>query len=239
VAASPKQCGSGDQVSLVESRGIPCGFVDLNAFAERRPFAYHTTAAPNLMRLRATMAIERASRLFGLAKRPSTGAHRDRRKRGVTLKLDGWEVIVRDQRPLVAGAIEFEAGWDLARLIEHLNAFTFFWPGTLSGPIRSGCSHFDRYSAAGESLAVLRAPARALFQANAPRLPLVSRCNSGSARMNAGRKVPRGSKTFVLASVYDGTPVTVKEIVYESVAILPANTEFAPTLEGPWRQLAP
>ncbi len=154
----------------------------------------------------------------------------------MSLHLDNREIIVQDQRPLAAGAIEFEPGWDLHRFVEHLNGFAFFWPGMATGPIRYGCNHFSALRRHGD-LVVLRIPTQSILASNGGRAPLFSRCNSGAARMNAGRKVPRGGRTFARALAFGGTPADVKEIVFEDVAILPQATEWASTLDGPWRSL--
>ena len=37
-------------------------------------------------------------------------------------------ILIRDQKPLVSGAIEFEEGWDLMRFVGYVNQHVFFWP---------------------------------------------------------------------------------------------------------------
>jgi hypothetical protein len=219
----------------------PLGSVrmDLEQFIQRRPVLFHTTSRFNLTRLREIGALESTRTLFERAGRAGDPALRERRRCTRTVIVDGHSVTVRDQQPLAAGTIEFEAGWDLARFVEYLNGFVFFWPGTADGPIPYGCRHFERYRDAGEDLAVVRVPTRALLMANRERPPLFSRCNSGSPRMNAGRRAPRGGDTFRPSPCFVGSPAAVKEVVFEGRALLSAEAKWAPSLSGAWVSLGP
>lgn len=212
--------------------------VDLTAFVRLRPLAFHTTAAGNLPRLIETRTVESTRTLFMRAGASVDPRLRQRRDKSVPLDIGQHRVVVRDQRPIAEGAIDFEAGWDLARLVEHLNGFAFFWPGTTRGPIDYGRNHFERYKAEGEDLVVLRVRTEALIDMNTERPPFFSRCNSGSARMQNGKGVPRGSMTFLAASSFEKRAGDVKELVFEGHAVLPATTEWARSLEGPWAALA-
>lgn len=209
----------------------------IDAFLKLRPFAYHTTALTNLDRIRRTRTIESARRLFELAGRGGDPRLRERRRGPTPLPIDGELVSIRDQDPLHPGAIAFEAGWDLPRLVELLNGFAFFWPGGETGPIGYARNHYARYRAAGEALAVLRIPTRALFEENRARRILFTRVNSGSARAHQGARAPRGPSTFRAAEAFTSTPGDVKEVVVEGGAVLPSAVEVAETLGGPWRRL--
>jgi hypothetical protein len=143
---------------------------------------------------------------------------------------------VRDQRPLTPGAIAFEAGWDLGRLVQLLNSLCFFWPGDVDGPIAYGRNHYQRYTEEGEDLVVLQIPTAPLFAANPGRGPRFSRVNSGSARCNAGRKAPRGGTTFQDAAAFK-SPGVVKEIVFDDVAVLPHGTKWSRSFAGTWEPL--
>lgn len=202
-----------------------------------RPFAYHTTALPNLEHIRRTRTIESTRRLFELAGCATDPRIRERRRGGLQLAVDGTAVSVRDQDPLNVGAIAFEVGWDLSRFVEYLNGFAFFWPGDEHRPIASGRAHFARYFDKGEMLAVVRMPTGALFEHNRARRILFSSVNSGSARTNQGLKQWRGEATFRSAEAFTCPPGEVKEVVVEGAAALPASAEFADSLAGPWRPL--
>lgn len=209
----------------------------IDKFLDLRPFAYHTTAEPNLARIRRTRTIESTRRLFELAGNATDPRVRDRRLDALRLPIDGTSVSIRDQRPLHVGAIGFDPGWDLARFVEHLNGFAFFWPGAEDRPIPYGCGHFARYTAICESLAVVRVPARALFEQNRDRRILFSSVNSGATRTQPGKKAPRGGNTFLSAEAFPLPPGKVKEIVVGDYAVLPPSAQFAGSLTGPWRPL--
>ncbi len=209
----------------------------IEAFLKLRPFAYHTTASGNLDRIRRTRAIESTQRLFELAGQARDPRLKERRRGPQEIFVAGTKVSIRDQDPLHVGAIAFTEGWDLARLVEHINGFAFFWPGVEAGPIAYGRNHFERYHGIGEALSVLRIPTRALLEDNRERTVRFSRVNSGATRMHGGKKVPRGEGTFRTAGAFDTTPGDVKEIVVEGVAVLPASAQFAESLAGPWRTL--
>ncbi len=208
--------------------------MQLATFVRLRPFAFHTTSAANLPRIADTKVVESTRCLFAKAGYPGDPRLRSRRLDNLGLNIDSHRVIVRDQRPVAGGAIEFEDGWDLPRFIAHLNSHVFFWPGTNAGPGRYGRSHFDRYARDGEALVVLRIPTVALFAANEPQQPLFSRCNSGSARMQQGRRVLRGSATLRAADAFDEPAREVKELVFKERAVLPALTEWASSFGGSW-----
>lgn len=209
----------------------------IEAFLQLRPFAYHTTASGNLDRIRRTRTIESTQRLFELAGQAGDPRLRERRRGALEIAIAGTKVSIRDQDPLHVGAIAFTEGWDLARLVEHINGFAFFWPGGEAGPIPYGRNHFERYAGVGEALQVVRIPTRDLLAGNRERIFRFSRVNSGATRMHGGEKVPRGEGTFRTAEAFDTTPGDVKEIVVEGCAVLPASTQFAESLAGPWRTL--
>jgi Family of unknown function (DUF7002) len=148
--------------------------------------------------------------------------------------IEGAPVLIRDQMPLNPANIEFEAGWDLDDLVEYVNRRIFFWPGGPGGPIDYGSNHFSRY--ADEQPIVLRVRLRSLLAANPGGQPQFSKYNSGAARQNQGRRIPRGPKTFIDAGRFAGTPGDVKEVAFASAVTLPIDTERAAGLTGPWRR---
>ena len=84
--------------------------VDIEAFISLRPFLFHTTAASNLERLRVIRRVESTRRLFGQADRRNDVRLHERRKNNYTLRLKDHEVVIRDQRPLIPGAIDLRDG---------------------------------------------------------------------------------------------------------------------------------
>ena len=131
------------------------------------------------------------------------------------------EVRVRDQAPLHAGNVEFEAGWDFARLVAALNDRVYFWPGTADSPIEYGLRHLGRYLS--ESPAIIKIPTRSLFAINPA--PLFCGYNSGSPRCSGGRKSPRGSTTFQSGANCTLGASDVVEVTFEEVARLPSEAE--------------
>jgi hypothetical protein len=159
---------------------------------------------------------------------------RTRRDEDLELVIEGTSVLIRDQSPLSPANIEFEGGWSLGDLVESVNRRVFFWPGGRSGPINYGANHFDRY--AEERPVVLRIRLRSLLTTNSGLKPQFSRYNSGAARQNQGKRIPRGPKTFIDAGRFPGTPGDVKEVAFTFGLKLPSDTEWASGLAGPWQR---
>lgn len=135
-----------------------------------RPYMYHTCPRGNAQRILNLRRIEPTSVLLELAGR--VDLLRTRRGEDLELVIDGTPVLIRDQMPLNPANIDFEAGWELADLVEYVNRRIFFWPGGPRGPIDYGSNHFNRY--ADEQPVVLRMRLRSLIAAN----PAVSRTSA-------------------------------------------------------------
>lgn len=109
---------------------------DLDELIATYPLVYHLTARANLARIRGTGQLGSAAALLQRAGR--LDLLQVRRAGPATIEVYENTVILRDQAPLHTGHIQFEEGWDLARLIEWLNRQVFFWPGREAGPIAYG-----------------------------------------------------------------------------------------------------
>ena len=202
---------------------------DLTRLLRTRPYLYHLTAKENLPSIANELELRCARALLesaGLAHKAST-----KRQEHLPIAANVGTAFIRDQRPLIEGAIAFEEGWDLARFVEHVNAHVFFWPGRLSGPIEAGLNHFERYRAEGP--AILRLPTVSMIAANLR----FSRYNSGAPRCSGGRYSPRGNSTYLPASEFSGTASEVIEVVAIGVCALPSNVEVSYSPTGPWRPL--
>ncbi|CAG1010985.1 hypothetical protein PHYC_03975 [Phycisphaerales bacterium] len=192
-------------------------------FASLRPFLYHLTARRNLDRILAgprllapTMDLLKAAGRLELL--------RQRRRAHVPIVIGGQTVVVRDQAPLHAGNIAFQDGFALEDLVEMLNLLVYFWPGAEDGPIIYGSRHFQRYQ--DEDAVVLKIPLLSLREANPLLCPQFSSCNSGSPRCNPVRgKAPRGPRTFLPASSFEGTASDVVEVVFAQAVLLPGDVE--------------
>jgi hypothetical protein len=162
---------------------------------------------------------------------------RKHRKRSCVVHSENMTVRLQGQAPLHAGNIAFEDNWALDDLIECLNGFVFFWPGTELGPCRYGRNHFDSSSWDETPVALLKVRTANVFQFESSNRPHFCRFNSGAPRCVNGRKSPRGRSTFLPPSEFVGTPARVSEVVFRGSLFLPHDTEFAVSPEGPWRSL--
>jgi hypothetical protein len=193
-----------------------------------RPFLYHLTATSNLTRLRQTRVWLSAAALAKLAT-PSTQLVA-RRSASLELQIGGGPVHIRDQAPLHAGNIAFEAGWSFADLLLDLNRRVFFWPGTAKGPIAYGLRHFERYQ--NDDIRILRVPTEVM-----PTSVEVSFYNSGSPRCSGGLGSPRGPSTFRSLADADLPPSRVVEATWLDAVDVPSVAEQASSPDGPWHLL--
>jgi hypothetical protein len=202
---------------------------EFSQLAAIRPYLYHLTATQNLaaivkeLELRcARTQLERAGKSHEVS---------IKRQDHIELPFKSGTARIRDQKPLIEGAIAFEEGWDLARFVAHVNEHVFFWPGGPSGPVRSGLNHFDRYRVEGP--AILRVRTESMLGANLK----FCRYNSGAPRCSGGKYSPRGSRTYLPAREFPGIASEVVEVVAVGACILLGSVEvsFSPT--GPWRPL--
>jgi hypothetical protein len=195
-----------------------------------RPYLFHLTSRRNLEAITRTRQLRCANALLadaGLANQSS-----ERRVDHLAVSAGGDITLLRDQKPLIHGAIAFEEGWDLARLVQHINQHVFFWPGLASGPIASGINHFERYRA--EAPVLLRFLTADLDDA----VLRFSAYNSGAPRCSGGRYSPRGSKTCVSAAEFSGSASEVVEVVVAGGCALPEALEASDSPVGPWRSLS-
>jgi hypothetical protein len=194
-----------------------------------RPYLYHLTASKNLQSIASTLRLRCASALLaeaGLTKQSAV-----KREEHMSVSTNIGIVLIRDQSPLIEGAIEFEDNWDLKRFVEHVNQHVFFWPGNSIGPINPGLNHFERYRS--ESPAILRFATEQAVNANFK----FSRYNSGAPRCSGGRYSPRGSRTYLPAHEFPGTASEVVEVVATGDCALPICVEVSSNPLGPWRPL--
>lgn len=209
--------------------------MQIDLFAKTRPYLYHLTHRVNLDHISKANGISPASLLMERAGR--VDLIRTRRPQHEKINIEDTLVLVRDQAPLRGGNLELAAGFSYEDLVELINRRVFFWPGTESGPIKYGTSHFRRYRA--EHPVILRLQFRSLLQANPMAEPKFCRYNSGSPRCSSGNKSPRGPEIFLRAEEFEGTPSSVVEVTFESPITLPANTTIAECPIGPWRPISP
>ena len=201
--------------------------MELAQYLKTRPWAYHLTARQNIDAIREQGALLSADRLARLPAEKE--ALTVRRTRQIQMEA----ALIRDQLPLQKGHIEFESKFTFELFLGLLNSLVFFWPGGASGagPIPAGMNHFKRYQ--HESPVILRTCSAALIAENTHE-PLFCAYNSGAPRTYQGIKSPRGPNTFVPIKAFPRNASEVVELVFSGIAILPATTEMADSLDGPW-----
>ena len=201
--------------------------------ARLRPFLYHLTSQENISRIRSLARLESAERLLIRAGRPDW---LNARRIGPRLLNVGEDCVrLGHQDFLHEGAIAFESGWDLGKLIGYINRHVFFWPGSVNGAIDYGRNHFEHF--ASKQPLLLRVGFYQLLLANPGIDPLFCRYNSGAPRVVNGRKSPRGQSTFRHAESFDGHPSDVVEVVFEQQVVLPRGTQIGLSYDGPWTTL--
>lgn len=203
--------------------------LDTCRLSRLRPYLYHLTARQNLpaiVRCRELHCSRFLLNAAGLGHLATT-----RRIDHLSIAVGAGRLLLRDQKPLAAGAIAFEAGWTLERFVEHINEHVFFWPGTSAGPIPAGKNHFARYDR--EMPVVIR------FATDDAVQSALSYCryNSGAPRCSGGKYSPRGSNTYLPAARFPGSPSDVIEVVAHGSVALPLASEVADDPSGPWRKL--
>ncbi len=204
----------------------------LPEFVERRPIVYHVTHRRNLDRIRRTRTLLSAGRLLDLAGRPDLRTHH--RRKQLEIQIDQEVIVIRDQDRLVLASLSLSEGVALPDYIAYLNRWVYFWPGTVQGP-QSRAKGLS--AATGEDMAILRAPIESLAKeaGNAP--PHFASVNTGSARHHSGKPAERHLRMHRTAGLFREGPSEVIEVVFENQATLPANTEVAYSLGGPWKAL--
>ena len=192
---------------------------DIARLIRTRPFLYHLTARENVP----SIIRDRELRCARLLLEGSDLSHQISARRSEHLRVTNREgrTLIRDQKPLIEKNIAFESGWNLARLVEHINEHVFFWPGGASGPIGPGLNHFERYRS--EAPAILRLPTTAITKTGLR----FSRYNSGAPRCSGGKHSPRGGGTYLPATEFSGNASDVIEVVTVHMCALPSGVEVS------------
>jgi len=153
----------------------------------------------------------------------------------VQFSVEGDDIVLTDQKPIIEANIAFQGGWTMADLIEAINRRVFFWRGRDAGLLSKDQGHHGKYEAAGHALVFLRMPMLETIELNSSRGPEVCKYNSGAARRNQGERIPRGPHTFVTPRLAGFSRRDVREVVFHDFVDLPASTQCCEgTWEGPW-----
>ncbi len=202
-------------------------------FVTIRPYLFHLTAPENLPRIRTTRMLVPATDLLIEAGRSEV--IRQKRAEALCVAVADAPVHVRDQAPLHEGNVQLEDGWDFGTLIEALNSRVYFWPGKDGGPIEPGKRHFERYKE--ERPAIIRVNSAYMFR-EYQLTPEFCKYNSGSPRCNAGRRSPRGARTFVACGQAGYTAGKVVEVTFSGPVRLPADAEISRYPDDTWKSFA-
>ncbi len=202
----------------------------LQAYQQKRPYLFHLTRPENFVRIKQTHHLESAAHLLNLAGQSNSGLHH--RPSDLTITLDEYLVVVRDQAPFHAGNVDFTGGWNTDRLIKEINRRVFFWSGSLKGPVGNGRRHFERYQ--NDNPIVIRSRFDELVQVNPTKLAYFCKYNSGSPRSTNGKRSPRGPETFAPGIECMFTPSDVIEVTFLHRVTLPETAEAALHYDGPW-----
>jgi hypothetical protein len=190
-------------------------------YAVLRPTLWHLTHGQNLELIKKTGLLMPAKCLA------SAAADGPRRGRQITPGIP----VLRDQDLLHEKCVEFEPGYSMGDFVNDLHKRIFFWSGWRDRPIRQGRDAINRYS---ESDILIRLPFLEVARDNTP---YFSCCNSGATRMQHGKPVFRGPKTFVEALDSDFPLSKVVEVTFVEPVKLPSVSDVARRLEGPWESL--
>jgi hypothetical protein len=216
-----------------DNRSSPFG-IDLNKLTRISPFLYHVTHQSSLNRIRRLRRLQSAAALM------EAGATntwlRTRRDSPLEFSIDGDPIVLTDQIPINERNIAFQDGWTLPDLIEAINQRVFFWRGGTAGLLKSNQGHFRKYNGIGHELAFLRLSFGDTNRLNVERGPELCKYNSGAARQNDGKPIPRGPNTFVQPPCADFSIGDVEEVVFTRFVDLPTTTEVCfGSWQGPWK----
>jgi len=194
--------------------------LDSQRYARLRPYLFHNTDASNLAGIR---------KFHHLYSPSAVGVgFRSRRPTNERHYWEGQSFVLRDQRPLQFGHVEFEDGWTRDDLLAALADRVFFWPGDSNGPITPARRLARRYPQS----VLLRIDLVDLLCANQGNDPQFCRYNSGGPRTTGGRKSPRGPSTFQSAHEWKSRSCDVVEVCFRNSVILPPTAEVS--VDGNW-----
>lgn len=167
---------------------------------------YHFTYCDNLPFIRQDGALLPAAELLdacGLG-----GCKSEKRRDSCTLP-DGR--ILRDQKPLQAGHIDFAPDFTMANLVALINAHVFFWHRFIP-------TFANKY----RDNALICCDLADVKKRNSGKAALCCQYNSGAPRTSHGKKSPRGPNTF---ESLDDVWRSCKEVVFYGKVRLPDNYE--------------
>jgi hypothetical protein len=192
--------------------------------------SYHVTSAANLVSIRQSRVLWPTHTLLKRAKK-----HyflRRRRTRDIPLRVEGQQILIRNQSPLDPSSLDLGATGTLEEYVASLNSYVYFWPGTALGPREDGVRMFERTN--GKRSIVIRVPTRSLLEANRASPTCVATCNTGVAWTEQGRRSRRGPEVFQPVEKFSEQPASIHEICFGNDVRLPESAEYGTNPAGPW-----
>ena len=180
-------------------------------YAKVRPTLWHLTNHDNLKSIRESRTLFPAEHFIAAT------SDFPRRRRVVT--SDG--IVIRDQALLHERCIQFDAGYSFCLFVRNLNSRVFFWAGWQDRPVIAGRRAIAHYR---DSDVLIRVP---FIDIAASYSPFFSQCNSGAPRMQHGKTVLRGKRTFLAAAECEFPATEVVEVTFAHPVTLPATSEIA------------
>ena len=196
-------------------------------------YCYHVTFETNLASICQSHILCPAQSLLKQANRHDF--LRRRRARNLLLRVEGRDILIRNQYPLAPESLDLGATGTLEEYVECLNSYVYFWPGTASGPVDDGIRMFYRTN--GTPSVVIRIPTCALINANQASSVYVSTCNTGAAWTAQGLRSRRSPEVFQPFDEFSERPANIQEICFAGRVCLPEQTGYSISLSGPWRTL--
>lgn len=193
--------------------------------------SYHVTSVANLVPIRQSRTLLPTQTLLDRAKR-----HyflRRRRTRDVLIRVDGHQILIRNQIPLDPKSLDLGATGTLKDYVACLNSYVYFWPGTALGPNEDGVRMFERTN--GKHSIMIRVLTRSLIDRNRASPMFVATCNTGVAWTVQGIKSRRGPEVFKAIDVFLEQPTSIHEICFGGNVRLPDGAEYGITPTGPWQ----
>jgi hypothetical protein len=208
--------------------------MDMSVFERRWPFCFHVTSKTNLPSIQATRILYASQVLLEFASLPSLVTKR--RSDDVQIRVNGFDVVLRNQLPLNPTLVELDDGEHFPDYLTFLSSRVFFWPGHESGPGPDGVRMIQR--TAEENQGILRIPTRSLVASNRAQPMWVSEKNAGAGWIEGGRKRRLGRAIYRRLSDTSNDSKVV-ECSYSLRAMLPEDCTVSRSLAGPWSALFP
>ncbi len=208
--------------------------MDIQHFIEKTPYLYHLTDRCNLDFIKESKKLFSTVQIIKMAEDEDGDGDsflRTRRPKHSPIKINGFDLSIRDQRPLNK-ALErcLTDNWTAGDFILHLNRRVFFWPSLKRLRI-----HYGRY--ASENPIILRFSTKQMLELN--KHAEITNINSGATRPSGalgGKAAARGKNTFKKFENFDLAASKVAEVTFPEFCCLPDEFFIGNSPEGPWRK---